>query len=224
MANSITRDDAIDLIAEAALPKLTLNERNEFLHIAQMENWNLIPAWKELAPGLKNEFEAGEPITNPEDSRYDPVLKIWLSNSYYGARNEFLLLELRKYEFLNYDEVAGEQENLEACPCCGYRTLEELNQLEICCICWWEDEGVDNEHAMSLSDGPNDHVNLARGRINFLVSGIYDPDRADLKNMQEPLEKYSQGRFFVLDKENKKVYEPHTNWEIPFKVSAVVDE
>lgn len=30
------------------------------------------------------------------------------------------------------------------CPCCGYPTLDERIDWEICLICWWEDDGQDD--------------------------------------------------------------------------------
>jgi hypothetical protein len=29
------------------------------------------------------------------------------------------------------------------CPCCGYRTLPERGDYDLCPVCWWEDEGLE---------------------------------------------------------------------------------
>jgi plasmid stability protein len=29
------------------------------------------------------------------------------------------------------------------CPCCGYRTLPERAEYDLCPVCWWEDEGLE---------------------------------------------------------------------------------
>lgn len=31
------------------------------------------------------------------------------------------------------------------CPCCGYPLLWERGMYEICPLCWWEDDGLDDD-------------------------------------------------------------------------------
>ncbi len=54
---------------------------------------------------------------------------------------------------------------LVACPCCGHATLTERGLNEICPVCFWEDDGQDNEDADSYRGGPN-RVSLREGRVN----------------------------------------------------------
>lgn len=56
-----------------------------------------------------------------------------------------------------------------ACPCCGYRTLNERAAYEICPICWWEDDGQDDADADAdtVRGGPNGEYSLALARANF---------------------------------------------------------
>ena len=54
-------------------------------------------------------------------------------------------------------------EQLEACPCCVYRTLSTRGQYEICDLCGWEDDG--NE-ALDVPSGPN-HMTLGQAREHF---------------------------------------------------------
>jgi len=55
-------------------------------------------------------------------------------------------------------EFEGESANLYACPCCGYKTLEEIHDVEagtgyeICPVCGWEDDGtksIDEERSIN---------------------------------------------------------------------------
>lgn len=53
------------------------------------------------------------------------------------------------------------------CPCCGYPTLGGRGEFQICSICWWEDDGQDDESAERINDGPNRSYSLTEGRLNF---------------------------------------------------------
>ena len=33
------------------------------------------------------------------------------------------------------------------CPCCGYRTLDAPDAMKLCPVCWWEDDGQEDEDA-----------------------------------------------------------------------------
>ncbi|MDO6591655.1 hypothetical protein DS901_12995 [Loktanella sp. D2R18] len=62
-----------------------------------------------------------------------------------------------------------------ACPCCQFPTLSERGSYDICTICWWEDDGQDNETANQVWGGPNGPYSLARARTNFKRHGhMYD--------------------------------------------------
>jgi len=52
-----------------------------------------------------------------------------------------------------------------SCPVCGYLTLEERDSFDICGICFWEGDGVDDFEENGDS-GPN-HMTLKEGRIIF---------------------------------------------------------
>lgn len=53
------------------------------------------------------------------------------------------------------------------CYCCGYFTLSERGQYEICDVCFWEDDGLIDFFEAS---GPN-YISLEEGRKNFLEFG-----------------------------------------------------
>ena len=62
------------------------------------------------------------------------------------------------------------------CPCCLLPTLKERRAFERCDVCWWEDDGQDEENLEEVWGGPNRHYSLQHARRNFIRHGhIYDP-------------------------------------------------
>jgi hypothetical protein len=52
-----------------------------------------------------------------------------------------------------------------SCPVCGYLTLDERDAFDICGICFWEDDGID-DFEENQDSGPN-HMTLKEGRLIF---------------------------------------------------------
>ena len=98
------------------------------------------------------------------------------------------------------------------CPCCGYRTIEDPCGWDICRVCWWQDDGQDNEDANEPYGGANCELSLTEARINFLTIGISEADRPDLRPGQEDPSQYERGRVFVLSEDGRGVSEPATGW------------
>lgn len=48
------------------------------------------------------------------------------------------------------------------CPCCGFLTLGERSNFEICPVCFWEDDGQDNHDADRVRGCPNSRGCLRR--------------------------------------------------------------
>ena len=91
--------------------------------------------------------------------------------SYIGVKNEYIIKKLHSLGF-QVDQIEGNPEKLESCPCCGYNTLSERGVYDICPVCFWEDDGVDNDFKYS---GPN-HMTLSEGRSNFRKVGACDEE------------------------------------------------
>lgn len=76
------------------------------------------------------------------------------------------------------------------CPCCGYKTLEEEHEYNICPICYWEDDwyqfiNVDSTGANSVS--------LRKAQKNYLEFGACEqsvlkfvrlPEKYDIKDKE----------------------------------------
>ncbi|MBU9352387.1 hypothetical protein KTE65_18920 [Burkholderia multivorans] len=44
------------------------------------------------------------------------------------------------------------------CPCCRSKTLRERGGFEICSVCFWQDDGQDDEDADKVLGGPDGEV------------------------------------------------------------------
>jgi len=71
------------------------------------------------------------------------------------------------------------------CPCCGFKTLYGRGCLEICRVCFWEDDGQDDMDADERYGGPN-HISLTEGRVNFIRYGVFE--LRHLSRVRKPLE------------------------------------
>lgn len=100
-----------------------------------------------------------------------------------------------------------------ACPCCGYDTLDQRGDWDICPVCWWEDDGQDNYNANKVLGGPNKKISLTRARMNFITVGISCPARTDLREMQKSALSYDRQRKFEYDLSSQTVSETELNWQ-----------
>ncbi|MFE1312539.1 CPCC family cysteine-rich protein [Streptomyces sp. NPDC058755] len=71
------------------------------------------------------------------------------------------------------------------CPCCGFLTLDERGCFEICPVCFWEDDGQDDDDADRVRGGPNGRLSLTEARRNFRALGASDERRT--KFVRAPL-------------------------------------
>lgn len=60
------------------------------------------------------------------------------------------------------------------CPCCFCRTLSERATFEICAVCFWEDDGQDDDDAEVVRGGPNGALSLTQARANYRRLGACD--------------------------------------------------
>jgi hypothetical protein len=74
--------------------------------------------------------------------------------------------------------------NLYRCPCCGCRTLLERGGFDICPVCFWEDDGQDDQDADDVQGGPNGELSLTQARPNYKEFGACD--RRHLTSVRSP--------------------------------------
>jgi hypothetical protein len=165
------RNEAIDLLARRDLTKLSPEGRETLL----LDWWHIdiaSPEYDELPDLLRAEIKRSDYPNDPKSERYNPLLLIALHRSYKGVLNSYLRQQIA---MIGRDEsVHGDPELLTACPCCGYRSLSERGGYEICCVCFWEDDGTIDADCVS---GPN-HMTLRDARLNILRFGaVTERDR-----------------------------------------------
>lgn len=199
------RNQAIQELALLQLKELSAEDRAEQLEIMTSENWSKSQEWSLLPKEIQIEFEEGQLSDNPNSPKYDQVLMMWLREGLQAVSNDFLIQNLK------VESIEGEPVKWLGCPCCGSRTITERGQYEICKVCWWEDDGQDNESADEIYGGPNYEISLTQGRYNFLKFGLYDPERDDLMKLKEPMIKYDRDRVFEI--EGEFIIEKGTNWK-----------
>jgi len=66
------------------------------------------------------------------------------------------------------------------CPCCGYKTLSELNSWEICVVCRWEDDPLQSDEP-DFAGGANVE-SLREAQRNWKEFGVYSKNLLDEKN------------------------------------------
>jgi hypothetical protein len=87
----------------------------------------------------------------------------------YEARERWFREYVGRLE--NSSVTAGSDGGPYACPCCGYLTLGERGGYEICPVCFWEDDGQDEQDADVVRGGPNGRLSLSDARRSFDVLG-----------------------------------------------------
>ena len=70
------------------------------------------------------------------------------------------------------------------CPSCGYPTLEERCAWDICAICFWEDDGQDDQDSDKIYGGPNSDYSLTAYRLEW------DKNLKELKKENSETAKY----------------------------------
>ncbi len=61
------------------------------------------------------------------------------------------------------------------CPCCGYKTLEAPDALKLCPVCWWEDDGQEDNDASDVRLTVNGQLSLKEARANYANCGAAHP-------------------------------------------------
>ncbi|MFT5619146.1 MAG: hypothetical protein ACI85I_002388 [Arenicella sp.] len=183
------REEAIKIIIENQIKDLTKEERENILmdwwvsKDSDLEFQNSPKILKkEISESLKKEIEENDNYSNPIDKKYNPLILLGLYYDYRGVKNDYLeneILRIKEEKTI----VVGEVEILEECPCCGYRTLDEKCDWDICKVCFWEDDCTTKLDKIS---GPN-HITLREGQENFLKFGACDEKSLKFVNREGKL-------------------------------------
>lgn len=157
----ISRDEARMLIAKSLLPNLSGEEREDLL----VDWWSIDVTDSEfqlLPIDLQREVTGNGQWRDPRDARYDTLISVAIADRYRGVSEAYLKKCLKRLGVVN-PQIVGEHEPMHVCPCCGYMTLADRGEYEVCPACFWEDDGTDDPNQYSL---PN-RLKLAEGQANF---------------------------------------------------------
>jgi hypothetical protein len=91
-------------------------------------------------------------------------LRAYLAGRFERYSNSYLEIFLRRYLNLPLN-IIGAPPLLYPCPCCGYKTLEDIGQYFICPVCFWEDDGSRNVEKMSVVN----RMILGEAQKNFIA-------------------------------------------------------
>jgi tRNA threonylcarbamoyladenosine biosynthesis protein TsaE len=67
--------------------------------------------------------------------------------------------------------IRGPEDGPYPCPCCGNITLPARGAFDICPVCFWEDDGQDEQDAEVVRGGPNGMLSLTAARSNYSEIG-----------------------------------------------------
>lgn len=172
------RQQVIGLIAAQQMKDMPAEKRRELIQVLFIFDHDMHDALIASFPiSLQEELCSGKRQYDYAHCRYDPIVIKECEAKLYGARNSYVLKKVQAIH-TGVTHIDGEAETLLPCPCCGYQTLEARNDYEICGVCFWEDDGANQEDDYS---GPN-HMTLGQGRQNVAKFGACSKDM--VKNVE----------------------------------------
>jgi hypothetical protein len=71
------------------------------------------------------------------------------------------------------------------CLCCGFLTLEHPDAQALCPVCWWQDDGQDDDDADVVRGTVNGGLSLSMARVNFRKLGA--AHESYLAHVRQPL-------------------------------------
>jgi hypothetical protein len=95
----------------------------------------------------------------------------------FAARDAWKLSILRKHACFSavHRSVGTLIQTRFRCPCCGYKTLEAPDALGLCPVCWWEDDGQEDEDAADVRLTVNGALSLIEARGHYTHCGAAHP-------------------------------------------------
>ncbi|MGA7860129.1 MAG: CPCC family cysteine-rich protein [Terracidiphilus sp.] len=61
------------------------------------------------------------------------------------------------------------------CPCCGCKTLDAPEAMALCPVCWWEDDGQEDDDAADVRHTVNGALSLSEAREFYARCGAAHP-------------------------------------------------
>lgn len=155
--SSMTREQAVDILAHLELKALTREQRLDHLDVLSCEyssrltgdtdsedddEWDL-NYQSCVSEDVRREIDKGK-FTDVMDARFDLAILQSVKFGFRKYSNNYLRRALKAFGHLA-KEVVGKELRHIPCPACGADTLDKRGGYDICDVCWWEDDGLDNE-------------------------------------------------------------------------------
>lgn len=154
MSLKIKREEALTLRAYFVMASQTLEERMNMLLDALSS---------------AGELDRYDAIVDFLDPSLNVVLVDHLKEIGRGITSSYLSDFLSR-KMAAKISVDGAADVLGPCPCCGFRTLTESGEYDICVVCFWEDDGsIEDEYSHA------NKMTLVEAKSNFANHGtVYD--------------------------------------------------
>lgn len=162
------REDAKEILRQSYFKKMTVKDRLEKLEelwiSCDEEDYFEDEELKYYSKEIRNDMITNDKPKNPEDIKYDYIIKDRQKSMFYGVKNDYIIKLLREIN-INVNSISGNNDILEACDCCSYNTITpgEDGLCQICPVCFWENFG----------EGPNG-MTILQAKENFKKYGAMD--------------------------------------------------
>lgn len=183
----INRSEAVELLCHLIVPQLS--DEDKLSHVFGF--WSIDdadPEYHTLSDELKRDMSQGELPERYED-KYSALVLWSLIYGYIGVKNEYIAARLLALTGTEYD-IVGEVENLEQCPCCGFKTIGERGNYDVCPVCFWEDDGYPGLDDLDKYSGPNRNT-LREARKAFAEVGAVSVGSIPFVDKDGPLKYYN---------------------------------
>lgn len=170
------REEALDKIAWHYLKQLDRDEATEL--VLEFFNEPLKPSLREklnLTAVLQWETHQPPEDLQPGNPIYRPVLLEKMKKSFRGATNEYLLKHLTEELGFEVDQVEGELPTWLPCPVCQYRTFAVVGDWDVCPVCGWVSDPVQE----AINDDPTgaNGISLNQARQNYEEFGAITQEK-----------------------------------------------
>ena len=149
------REEGLEKIAWFYLKQLSLEDATELVIAFFKEP--LKPSLREklnLTAVLQWETHEPPPDLKPGNPIYRPILIEKMKQPFRGATNEYLADHLRSVVGVPVDSVEGELPTWLPCPACGYHTFEVVGDWDVCTVCGWNSDPVQEATLISFLRSP----------------------------------------------------------------------
>ncbi len=171
------RNEAIELISEHMLSQLTPEEEVEAIQ-AFFNDFIPDDLRPQLDPALLTQHDRHDvpPTIIPNDPRYQPVLLHQMKRRLRGVTNTYLSAYM--YGTLGTSvDISGEMTPLLSCPVCGYQSLPIRGNWDVCLVCGWVSDPV--QEAVSDEAVGANGVSLDQARDNYARTSLSSEDAHD---------------------------------------------